>query len=127
MILRSGLTAQLLRLADVARVELGAQDYDFSATYNGQPAVPMGVFLQPGANAIHTAAAVRARRWTVGIELPAGLEYAIPYDTSEFVEISIREVIITLLIAVALVVLVTFLFLQHLRATLIPVRPSRCR
>jgi hydrophobe/amphiphile efflux-1 (HAE1) family protein len=121
VILRSDPDGATLRLADIARIELGSQSYDFSATYNGQPAVPIGVFLQPGANALDTAAAVRETLDSVSSRFPPGLEYAIPYDTTEFVAISIREVIFTLLIAVALVVLVTFAFLQHLRATLIPV------
>jgi hydrophobe/amphiphile efflux-1 (HAE1) family protein len=120
IILRAGEDGSLLRLGDVARVELGAQDYSFSATYGGQPAVPLGVFLQPGANAIATATAVRRTLAELASTFPEGLEYRIPYDTSEFVEISIREVYITLLIALVLVVLVTFLFLQHLRAMLIP-------
>jgi hydrophobe/amphiphile efflux-1 (HAE1) family protein len=121
IILRSGADGSLLRLGDVARVELGARDYSFSATYGGQPAVPMGVFLQPGANAIETAEAVRATFARMAADFPEGLEYRIPYDTSEFVAISIREVYVTLFIALVLVVLVTYLFLQHLRATLIPV------
>ena len=121
IILRADDEGGTLRLADVARVELGAQDYAFSATYRGESAVPMGVYLQPGANALETATAVRETLAELGAELPEGMAYDIPYDTTEFVEISIKEVIITLLIAIALVVLVTFAFLQHLRATLIPV------
>jgi HAE1 family hydrophobic/amphiphilic exporter-1/multidrug efflux pump len=121
IILRSGPDGAILRLGDVARAELGAQNYGFSATYNGKPAVPMGVFLQPGANALETADAVYAAFEEMSQRFPAGLEYRIPYDTSEFVRISIREVYTTLLVAVALVVIVTFLFLQHLRATLIPI------
>lgn len=121
IILRAGEGGTVLRLGDVARVELGAQDYSFSAAYGGQPAVPMGVFLQPGANALSTADAVRSALARMSQDFPQGLEYRIPYDTSEFVEISIREVYLTLFIAVILVVLVTFVFLQHVRATLIPV------
>jgi HAE1 family hydrophobic/amphiphilic exporter-1/multidrug efflux pump len=121
IILRSGTDGAILRLGDVARAELGAQNYGFSATYNGKPAVPMGIFLQPGANALETADAVYAAFEEMSQRFPEGLEYRIPYDTSEFVRISIREVYTTLLIAVALVVAVTFMFLQHLRATLIPV------
>lgn len=121
IILRADTDGGVLRLGDVARTELGAVNYAFSATYNGQPAVPMGIYLQPGANALETATAVRAALDEMSARFPADLVYAIPYDTTEFVEISIREVVITLLIAVALVVLVTFMFLQHLRATLIPV------
>jgi len=121
IILRADENGDVLRLGQVARAELGAQDYSFSATYGGQPAVPMGVFLQPGANALETARSVRALFDEMSARFPEGLEYRIPYDTSEFVEYSIREVYITLFIAIALVVLVTFVFLQHLRATLIPV------
>jgi HAE1 family hydrophobic/amphiphilic exporter-1/multidrug efflux pump len=121
IILRSGTDGAILRLGDVARAELGAQNYGFSATYNGKPAVPMGIFLQPGANALETADAVYAAFEEMSQRFPEGLEYRIPYDTSEFVRISIREVYTTLLIAVALVVIVTFLFLQHMRATLIPI------
>ena len=121
IILRADQDGGTLRLGDIARVELGAQNYAFDATYNGQPAVPMGIYLQPGANALETATAVRHTLDDLTERFPEGVAYAVPYDTTEFVEISIREVFITLLIAVVLVVLVTFVFLQHLRATLIPV------
>ena len=121
IILRANADGSALRLRDVARAELGAQDYSFSATYNGQAAVPIGVFLQPGANALDTAAAVHATLDDLATRFPDGVAYTVPFDTTEFVQISIREVIVTLLIAVGLVVLVTFVFLQHLRATLIPV------
>lgn len=121
IILRSGSDGNALRLGDVARAELGSQSYAFSATYNGVPAVPIGVYLQPGANALDTGDAVREALDGMMPRFPEGMAYAIPYDTTEFVEISIREVVITLVIAVGLVVLVTLMFLQHFRATLIPV------
>lgn len=121
IILRAGDAAGTLRLGDVARVDLGAQSYSLSATYNGQPAVPVAVYLQPGANALATATRVRESLEDMGTRFPEGLDYTIPYDTTEFVEISIQEVLITLIVAVLLVVGVTFVFLQHLRATLIPV------
>ncbi len=121
IIVRADEGGETLRLGDVADARLGAQDYGFSATYNGRPTVPIGVYLQPGANALDTAAAVRQTLDDMAERFPEGLDYSVPYDTTEFVEISIQEVFITLLIAVALVVVVTFLFLQHLRATLIPV------
>ncbi len=121
IILRSLEDGGTLRLGDVARVEMGAQTYAFSATYNAEPAVPIGVYLEPGANALNTATAVRAALNEMAERFPPGMEFAIPYDTTEFVEVSIREVFITLIVATLLVVLVTFLFLQHLRATLIPV------
>jgi HAE1 family hydrophobic/amphiphilic exporter-1/multidrug efflux pump len=121
IILRANDDGSTLRLGDVARIELGSQDYAFDAAYNGLAAVPMGVFLQPGANAVETANAVRAALQDMSTRFPEGVAFSVPYDTTEFVEISIREVLINLVIAVVLVVLVTFMFLQHLRATLIPV------
>ncbi len=121
IILRSGIDGATLRLGDIARAELGAQNYAFAATHNGVPAVPIGVYLQPGANALDTANAVRRALQDMSERFPEGMTYAIPYDTTEFVAISIQEVVITLLIAVVLVVAVTLLFLQHVRATLIPV------
>ncbi|MCH8499958.1 MAG: multidrug efflux RND transporter permease subunit [Marinobacter sp.] len=120
VILRSDEQGGTLRLGDVARAELGARSYDFSAITNGEAAVPLGVYLQPGANALDAATAVRAALEEISVRFPAGLEYNIPYDTTRFIEISIKEVVSTFIIAVLLVVLVTFLFLQHLRATLIP-------
>jgi len=104
----------------VARVELGAQNYDFSATYNGQATVPVGVYQQPDANALETAANVREALADLEERFPEDLEYSIPYDTTKFIEVSIKEVLITLGIALVLVTIVTFVFLQHFRATLIP-------
>ncbi len=121
IILRSQGDGSMLRLSDVARVELGAASYGFSATHNGEPAIPLGINLQPGANALETATNVRQALDEMSQSFPEGMEYRVPFDTTEFVEISIQEVFITLAIAIALVVLITFLFLQHVRATLIPV------
>lgn len=121
IILRSDAEGGTLRLKDVARVDLGAQNYAFSATYRGEPTVPMGIYLQPGANALNTADAVREALEQVRNRLPEGMVLDVPYDTTKFVEIAINEVILTLLIAVLLVVIVTYLFLQKPRATLIPV------
>lgn len=120
IILRAESNGALLRLKDVARVELGAQAYNFSATFDGKPTVPMGVFLQPGANALETAKLIDAKMAELASKFPQGVNYAVPYDTSEFVEISIDKVIYTLLEALVLVVLVVFLFLQNFRATIIP-------
>lgn len=121
IILRTTDEGGYLRIRDVADVELGSQNYDFSATYNGQQAVPMGIFLQPGANALETAENVHNTLEDMRSRFPEGLDYYIPYDTTEFIEISVKEVVTTLVVAVILVVLVTFLFLQRFRATLIPV------
>jgi len=121
IILRAGNEGDTLRLKDVARVELGAQDYAFNATYDGKPTVPIGVFLKPGANALETSALIDAKLAELANNFPNGLDYAVPYDTTEFVNISIEKVIYTLFEALILVVLVVYLFLQNARATLIPV------
>jgi multidrug efflux pump len=120
VILRANGDGSLLRLKDVARVELAGKDYSFLGKYNGRPATLMGVFLQPGANQLEVGEAVRARLQELSQRFPAGLSYAIPFDTTMFVEVSIREVVKTLLEAMALVFLVVYLFLQNWRATLIP-------
>ena len=121
IILRSESDGSVLRLGDVARVELGAQDYNFASILNGQPNVPIGIYLQPGANALATAERVIEALEESKARFPDDLDYAVPFDTTTFIDISIKEVYITLTLATLLVVLVTFLFLQHLRATLIPV------
>ena len=120
IILRSDGNASKLLLKDVARVELGAQDYAFNATYNGQPTVPIGIYLQPGANALDTLAAVRTRMDELSTQFPHGITYAVPFDTTKFIQASIDEVVRTFIEAMILVFIVVFVFLQSLRATLIP-------
>ncbi len=120
VILRTESDGSILRLRDVARVELGAQSYNFVGKVNGVNAVPVGIFLAPGANALATAEAVRETVARLAEDFPTGVAYTIPYDTTKFVEISIREVVRTLLEAMVLVFLVVYLFLQNWRATLIP-------
>ncbi len=120
IILRSNADGSRLRLGDVARVELASKDYDFIGRINGKPATLMGIFLQPGANALEVAGEVKKSLGGIAKRFPEGLEYSVPYDTTRFVEVSIREVVITLAEAMALVFLVVFLFLQSWRATLIP-------
>ncbi|EAU43097.1 Acriflavin resistance protein:Hydrophobe/amphiphile efflux-1 HAE1 [Fulvimarina pelagi HTCC2506] len=120
IILRSDENGSSLLLKDVARVELGAQDYGFNATYNGTPTVPIGIYLQPGANALDTLAVTRERMDELSQSFPDGIDYAIPYDTTKFIEASIEEVILTFIEAMILVFLVVYLFLQSFRATLIP-------
>ncbi|MDP3852877.1 efflux RND transporter permease subunit [Phenylobacterium sp.] len=107
-------------LRDVARVELGAENYGSIAKYNGQPAAGVAIRLAPGANALDTAAAVKARVDELSSSFPAGVEYVIPVDSTPFVQQSIEEVVKTLVEAIVLVFLVMFLFLQNWRATLIP-------
>ena len=119
-ILRRDADGGLVRLKDVARVELGGQNYLFSSQLSGELAVPIGIFLSPGANALETMDAVKQRLTELSASFPDGLEYCIPYDTTEFVRISIEEVVKTLFEAMALVFAVVFLFLGNWRATLIP-------
>jgi hydrophobe/amphiphile efflux-1 (HAE1) family protein len=110
----------LVRIRDVARVELGAQRYDFEARKNGELAVPVALFLSPGANALETMDAVRARLGELARQFPSGLEHEIAFDTTKFVRISIEEVVKTLFEAMVLVFAVVYLFLGNWRATLIP-------
>jgi multidrug efflux pump len=109
-----------VRLRDVARVEIGAENYAFSTRFNGQPAAGIGVRLASGANALDTAASVRETIERLRPTFPAGLEVVYPYDTTPFVRLSIESVVHTLVEAIVLVFLVMLLFLQNLRATLIP-------
>jgi HAE1 family hydrophobic/amphiphilic exporter-1/multidrug efflux pump len=121
IIVRAETDGSLLRLKDFARIELGAQSYDVIGKLNGRPTTLIGIYLQPGANALAAARAVRATMQDLATRFPSGISYSIPYDTTLFVEVSIREVIRTLIEAIVLVVAVVFLFLQNWRATLIPV------
>ncbi|AZL16069.1 efflux RND transporter permease subunit [Rickettsiales endosymbiont of Stachyamoeba lipophora] len=121
IILRADSKGRLLKLKDVANIELGAQDYSFAASYNGTPAVAIGIFLQPGANALKTATAIKAKMAELAHSFPTGINHSIPFDTTQFIQVSINEVISTFIEAIILVVLVVYLFLQNFRATLIPI------
>ena len=118
--LRANSDGSTVRLADVARIELGAQGYATSARLNGNPSTGIGVQLAPTGNALATAAAIRAKMEELQKYFPPGVSYAIPYDSSRFVKISITQVAVTLVEAVVLVFLVMFLFLQNFRYTIIP-------
>jgi hydrophobe/amphiphile efflux-1 (HAE1) family protein len=120
IIVRSNADGSSLRLKDVARVELASKDYEFTGRINGKEATLVGVFLQPGANALAVAGEVKKTVADIGKRFPEGLAYSVPYDTTRFVEVSIKEVVETLLIAMVLVFLVVYLFLQSWRATIIP-------
>ena len=120
ILLRSNPDGSSLRLKDVARIELASKDYDFIGRINGKSSTLMGVFLQPGANALAVAEDVKKTVGDISKRFPEGLAYSVPYDTTRFVEVSIKEVVETLLIAMVLVFLVVYLFLQSWRATLIP-------
>src|SRR5690242_10386034 len=120
IIVRANPDGSIVRLGDVARVELGSKDYEFIGRYNGKPATLVGIFLSPGANALSVAKSVKATMGEISKRFPEGLTYSIPYDTTRFVEVSIREVLKTLGQAMVLVFLVVYLFLQSWRAALIP-------
>jgi len=120
VIVRSNPDGSLLKLKDVARVELGSESYDMISRYNRQPASGVAVMLATGANALETAAAVEQRMKELQPFFPPGLRTVIPFETTPFVRVAIRNVIEILLEAIALVFLVMYLFLQNFRATLIP-------
>ena len=120
IILRVGEDGGRVRLRDVARIELGSKSYDGYGLYNGQPSVVLAIYQLPGANALEVAKGVRAEMEKLGKRFPEDLTYVIAYDSTEFVTASINEVVETLLIAIALVVLVVFVFIQDWRSTLIP-------
>lgn len=121
IILKSNDNGGMLRLKDVARIELGAQDYSVSSKFNGDDAVAFAVYLQPGANALETADLVNKKMEELSQRFPDGIMYEIPYDTTLFVNESIKEVVHTFFEAVLLVILVVYIFLQSFRATLIPI------
>jgi len=121
IIVRANPDGSTLRLKDVARVELGSKDYDFIGRINGKAATLVGVFLQPGANALDVGKEVDRTVAGLARSFPKGIVYSVPYDTTRFVKVSIEEVVKTLAEAMILVILVVYLFLQNWRATLIPV------
>ena len=120
IIIRAGGDSAMLRLKDVARIEMGGKDYSVESEYNGMVARAMGIYLLPGANAIATGEAVTARMRELSGNFPEGIDYKIIVDTNDFVMESINEVVHTLMEAMVLVFLVVFIFLQNWRATLIP-------
>ncbi|PZR19615.1 MAG: hydrophobe/amphiphile efflux-1 family RND transporter, partial [Azospira oryzae] len=109
-----------LYLKDVARVELGAQNYDASTALMGKPVVGVGIFLQSGANALDVAKKVKLRMDELKQKFPSDVDYVVPFDTTKFVQASITEVVHTLVEALVLVAIVVFVFLQNWRATVIP-------
>lgn len=118
--LRAKSDGSAVRLSDVARLETNLQDFSFESRLDGKRAAAGAVLLAPGANAIETARAVKNKLEELSVNFPEDVEYAIPYDTSPFVEVAIHKVVLTLLEAIVLVFLVMLLFLQNLRYTLIP-------
>jgi len=120
IIVRSRPDGSLVRVKDVARVEMGAESYGWYANLDGKRVANIGVYQLPGANALNVANAVKDTMQRLSKRFPDGLEYSIPYDTTLFVKESIKEVLITLGEAIILVFLVVYIFLQNFRATLIP-------
>ena len=120
IVLRANPDGSTVTIGDIARVEIGAQEYQYGTRLNGKPATAFSVQLSPGANAMETATLVRAKMQDLARYFPEGVKYDIPYDTSPFVKVSIEQVINTLFEAMLLVFAVMFLFLQNLRYTLIP-------
>ncbi|QLF93462.1 multidrug efflux RND transporter permease subunit [Pseudomonas sp. ABC1] len=120
ILLRTNADGSRVTLADVARLEIGRQDYNFEILNDTKKSVGAAVQLRPGANALQTAEAVKARLAELSAGFPADIQYAVPYDTSRFVDVAIQKVLYTLAEAMVLVFLVMLLFLQNLRYTLIP-------
>ncbi|MBD3762177.1 efflux RND transporter permease subunit [Rhizorhabdus sp.] len=120
ILLRSNRDGSVVKLADVARVELGSENYSFVARFNGQPASGFGIKLAPGANALETVEAVKAEVAKLQKSFPAGVRIAYPVDNSTFVKLSVDQVVETLFEAIVLVFIVMFIFLQNWRATIIP-------
>ncbi len=120
LIVKVGQDGRIVRLGEIGRVQLGAQTYNMATRLNGTPAATLAVYQLPGANAIAVADAVRARMAELAQRFPEGIRYSVPYDSTEVIRASIREVVTTLFITLVLVVLTVYLFLQSVRATLIP-------
>jgi len=121
IIVKHGPNGSVVRLSQVARIDLGAQDYSTNLVFDRKPALGIGVTLNSGANALSVAAAVHATLERLKSGFPPGVSYTVPYDTTLFISESLREVLITLAIAIALVIATIYLFLQDWRTTLIPV------
>jgi multidrug efflux pump len=120
IVLRANPDGSAVRLRDVARIEIGGQNYSTSARLNGKPSTGIGIQLSPSGNALETAQLVKKRMEELSRYFPPGMKWAIPFDSSKFIDISIKQVVETLIEAVILVFLVMYLFLQNFRYTIIP-------
>ncbi len=120
VVLRTNADGGVIRLRDVGRAELGAQSYSMFADFNGRPAAVMSIYQIPGSNAIQVADGVAAKMAELAAEFPDGMTYDIPYDFTDTIRASLRELAITLAMTVVIVILVVYVFLQDLRATLVP-------
>lgn len=121
IILRADLNGNYVLVKDVATVTLGAQDYTVAGELNGQNAVLLGIYQEYGANALDVSQSVRDTMEKLSKSFPTGLVYSVPYDSTLFIKMSIKEVVLTIFMAAAIVIMVVFIFLQKVRATLIPV------
>ncbi len=120
LIIKTASGGRLTRIKDVARVELGAKEYKYGSKFRGKPSTSIGIYQLPGANALEVAQGVRKKLVELSQTFPEGVEYSIPFDSTAFVTASIKEVYTTLFQAIALVVIVIFIFLQDWRTTLVP-------
>ncbi|WP_204140619.1 efflux RND transporter permease subunit [Halomicronema sp. CCY15110] len=120
LIIKTGDNGELVKFSDVGRVELGAENYSTFLRFRGQEAIGLGIYQLPGSNALEVAQGVKAEMARLAEQFPPGMEYGIGFDTTDYVEQSMTEVVWTLVQAVALVVLVIFVFLQDWRTTIIP-------
>jgi len=120
IVLKRGSQGRLVRVKDVARVELGAQSYNWYAKLDGAPSIALGIYQLPTANALAVAEGVKAAMDELSVSFPDDFEYRALYDTSDYIKQSVKEVVTTLIVAIALVVLTVYLFLQDLRTTLVP-------
>ncbi|HWV80541.1 MAG TPA: multidrug efflux RND transporter permease subunit [Hyphomicrobiaceae bacterium] len=120
IVVKAGNTGQIVRLRDIARIELGAAEYSLRALLDNKPAVGIGIFQAPGSNALQISETVRATMAEIKQNMPEGVDFGIVYDPTQFVRASIEAVVMTLLEAIVLVVIVVVLFLQTWRASIIP-------
>ncbi len=120
IIIKRGEQGQLVRIADVARVELGAQSYAWYAELDGQPSISMGIYQLPGSNALGVAQGITGALEELSTRFPEGLEWSIPFDSTRYIQASIKEVVTSLVIAVILVIFSVYIFLQDFRTTIVP-------
>ena len=120
IIIKRGEQGQLVRVADVARVELGAQSYAWYAELDGQPSISMGIYQLPGSNALGVAEGITEALEELSARFPEGLEWSIPFDSTRYIQASIKEVVTSLVIAVILVIFSVYIFLQDFRTTIVP-------
>ena len=120
IVVRNTGEGDIVTLADVARIELGSKEYSGTATFNGEESVALAVYRNTDSNALATVNAVKAKIEEIAKRFPEGVTYQIAYDPTEFISVTLREIVVTLVVALLLVVLITYLFLQDWRATLIP-------